>query len=164
MEPLLRDIHTPSPISWWPLAPGWYGLVILIFVFFGLCFWLYRAIRNKYSLQRLALVKLKHIQHLYLQQHNNAATITALNQLLRQVGFVYCPRENVAALLGKNWLLFLDARMGSEEFTQGVGQLLSTEAYKPQSDVDLQPLFQLVEKWLKCTTTKKKRWREVEHV
>ena len=164
MEPLLRDIHTPLPISGWPLAPGWYGLFILLFVLLGLLFWLYRAIRNKYSLQRMALAKLKHIQQLYLQQHNNAETITALNQLLRQVGFVYCPRENVAALLGKNWLLFLDARMGSEAFTGGVGQLLLTEAYKPHSDVDLQPLFQLIEKWLKRTTTRKKRWREVKHV
>jgi len=28
----LRDIHLPDPISWWPLAPGWWALAVLLIV------------------------------------------------------------------------------------------------------------------------------------
>ena len=26
----LRDIQLPEPISWWPLAPGWWVLIISV--------------------------------------------------------------------------------------------------------------------------------------
>ena len=31
----LADIHLPDPVSWWPLAPGWWmllGLAVSIFI------------------------------------------------------------------------------------------------------------------------------------
>ncbi|MBL4711699.1 MAG: DUF4381 domain-containing protein [Gammaproteobacteria bacterium] len=32
----LKDIHLPEPILWWPLAPGWWMVIALLFVAVGL--------------------------------------------------------------------------------------------------------------------------------
>jgi len=37
----IRDIHLPDAISWWPLAPGWWGLLALIVIAIVL-FWYLR--------------------------------------------------------------------------------------------------------------------------
>ena len=26
----LRDLHLPDPIGWWPLAPGWWFVLVLV--------------------------------------------------------------------------------------------------------------------------------------
>lgn len=57
----LRDIHLPEPISWWPLAPGWWALIILCL---ALSIWLVsRAVQRwranlyrRQALQKLTLL------------------------------------------------------------------------------------------------------------
>ena len=40
METLpLRDIHLPDPIGWWPLAPGWWGVLGLVLLIISGIFW-----------------------------------------------------------------------------------------------------------------------------
>ena len=58
----LRDIHLPEPVSWWPLAPGWWILIIGGGVLSAwLIHYLYRRYRaNRY--RRQALQQLKQLQ------------------------------------------------------------------------------------------------------
>jgi len=56
----LRDIHLPDPISWWPLAPGWWVLAALlivcsIFVFIA-------GLRRRRSLKYKALRELDQLR------------------------------------------------------------------------------------------------------
>ena len=42
----LKDIHLPDPVGFWPLAPGWYGLIIFIILLLsGLLYFLYKKHR-----------------------------------------------------------------------------------------------------------------------
>ena len=43
----LRGLHFPEPISWWPLAPGWWLLLAIFLVVLGLLLrsWLRRRAR-----------------------------------------------------------------------------------------------------------------------
>jgi hypothetical protein len=57
----LRDIHLPEPISWWPLAPGWWFVIILVI---GIFVWLSLTLvkRNRLNLyRRQAIAKLNMI-------------------------------------------------------------------------------------------------------
>ena len=31
----LRDLHLPDAIGWWPLAPGWWGVIAALGVLLG---------------------------------------------------------------------------------------------------------------------------------
>ena len=55
----LRDIHLPEPISWWPPAPGWWILALLLIS--ALSYGLYRFFqwRNNNLYRRQALAELE---------------------------------------------------------------------------------------------------------
>ena len=42
----LRDIHLPDPVSIWPLAPGWWALMILVPVLYFLIRFIVRKVRE----------------------------------------------------------------------------------------------------------------------
>ncbi|MDB9952467.1 DUF4381 domain-containing protein [Porticoccaceae bacterium] len=68
----LRDIHLPETISWWPLAPGWWVLIILLGLVTG---WIIvKAVQRKRAnlYRRQALAKLLEIEQ-YLMEHEPSA-------------------------------------------------------------------------------------------
>ena len=61
----LHDIHLPDPISWWPMAPGWYALLILVFILIGLLIYVTRRTYvngqpKRQALQLLAVYEQKY--------------------------------------------------------------------------------------------------------
>jgi len=54
----LRDIHLPAPVSWWPPAPGWWILSILVLATLVFCLiWLIKRYRsNHYRREALAIL------------------------------------------------------------------------------------------------------------
>ena len=45
----LKDIHLPEAIGWWPLAPGWWILLLLIgLLIFAVVIWLRRLARQAF--------------------------------------------------------------------------------------------------------------------
>ena len=62
MNPLdqLQPTIAPPPVSWWPLAPGWWALlVLLIAIIAGICVW-YR--RHPQRLRRGGLRELAKLE------------------------------------------------------------------------------------------------------
>jgi len=79
----LRDVHSPEPISWWPLAPGWWILLGLCLILLSVTvLFVLRVWRSKLW-QRQAKRELKVICEDYLKQPSEAKLI-ALNQLLKR--------------------------------------------------------------------------------
>ena len=148
MEPLpLRDIHLPEPISWWPPAPGWWLLAILLPVLAGLGFYLYRRARRRIALKTAR----KLLQAIRIDQNQDALqTLTALSIWLRRVAISTAPRSDVASLSGQEWLAFLDKPFKDAPFSLGVGRCLATAQYRPiaPEEINLAELFNLCERWL----------------
>ncbi|MFK7852057.1 MAG: DUF4381 domain-containing protein [Akkermansiaceae bacterium] len=98
----LNDIVLPESVSWWPLAPGWYVLMVV-----GVCmlgFLGYRMLMKwrKEAYRREAL-----------QELAKASSDFQVCELLRRVALVIASREQVSRLHGAEWIEWLEGKYGS---------------------------------------------------
>lgn len=79
----LKDIHPPVDITWWPLAFGWWALIVIsvIAIALGLTFFIRHRQRNAW--RRLALLELKAITH-NSKSWDNFELATEINILLKR--------------------------------------------------------------------------------
>ena len=148
MEPdlPLRDIHLPAPVGWWPPAPGWWILLFGIPLLAILLAWLWRFLRRK-TPKKLALAELEAIAK---DGGDAGEKVRQIAILLRRTALSIYPREEVAGLVGEEWLTFLDTPLKHKGFSEGAGRLLIEAPYRRQAHGDLDALFALCREWIKC--------------
>ncbi len=139
----LRDIHLPSDIGWWPLAPGWWLLLGLL-VLSALALLLMLRFRQRRRLRRLALYQLDELNLLAEPQ-----LAIALSRLLRQAAISHFPSHETAGLTGEAWLQFLDRPFTDQPFSSGAGHCLGDAPYRPVVQIDGTALVALCRLWLK---------------
>ena len=109
----LRDLHLPETVGWWPLAPGWWALIVVVAAGLGWLLLKYRQQRRLSAARRYALKQLKRYADSY-RKHRNAVLLGAqLSELTRRTMLAYAPRAKVAGLTGEDWLAFLDRGTGT---------------------------------------------------
>ena len=67
----LHDIHLPTSVGWWPLAPGWYVVAVLILVTFIAVIFLLRRHYLMGRARRQALQLLAMYQQQYQDDANH---------------------------------------------------------------------------------------------
>jgi hypothetical protein len=95
----LRDIHLPDPVAFFPLAPGWWGLIVMFLVAALALLWLGR--RRRRSARRAALHEIQRLEEAYAETHDAPALASGLSALLRRVSLLRGERETVATLQGE---------------------------------------------------------------
>ncbi|HIE54750.1 MAG TPA: DUF4381 domain-containing protein [Chromatiaceae bacterium] len=154
----LKDIHLPDPVGWWPPAPGWWLLAALLLVLLFLLGRVWRARRCGRALYDEALAELEVIRSHYESRGDPQQAVRDLSRLLRRVAISRFPREEVAGLVGDDWLGFLDRAIDGGGFLHGPGRVLAEGPYRAEPETfDVEPLFTLVRRWLEKVT------REVGH-
>jgi hypothetical protein len=146
----LHDIRLPEAIHSVLPAPGWWllGLLILALLGYG-SYRLWRYWRSN-AYRREALLELTQLQANWRQHNDSVEYLRQFTLLLKRVALTHYPRQTVAALTGDAWVSFLDATLGSHEFTMGAGQVLIQGHYQPQADIDVAALHQLGARWIKA--------------
>jgi hypothetical protein len=144
----LRDIHLPGPISWWPPAPGWWilALILALALVVSIKFIIRHFRRNRYRKEALQELQKINVNMEGLSTRDN---VEQLAMLLRRVAIHTCGRETVASLVGQAWLRFLDSKGNTKQFTAGPGRVLADGHYQPHLETDLDQLSQLIEKWIR---------------
>jgi len=146
----LRDIHLPEPVSWWPLAIGWWLVLAFSLLTISLCVWLYlRRRRRRLSAAYLAKLELKAVHERYRQNEDVRLLAGELSVLLRRMSISAYPREEAAGLTGENWLRHLDRPLPEKPFTSGIGRILIDAPYRRNVRIDeIDSLFKLCETWI----------------
>jgi len=117
----LRDIVMPEPVSWWPLAPGWWVLLGCVAV--GAIVTIVRLVRrwraNAY--RRAALQELK-----------SADTVAAIADVLKRTALCAWPRSDVAALSGTAWCDWL-ATTSHAPLPDSTTRILTNDVFRDSS-------------------------------
>ncbi len=143
----LRDIHLPQAISWWPPAPG-YGLLLLILVAAVLMALFFYRTRQARHLRKQALSQLTHLQRIHREHLNVSITAAQISLLLKQVALQYYPRSHVAALQGEAWLDFLKQTSKKIPFESARITLLEAP-FCAQCNENIDSLFIVAHAWIK---------------
>ena len=141
----LRDIHLPEPISWWPLAPGWWIVILLIAVAAcAVCLMLVKRHRTRLY-RRQALAHLEQIEDLQGQEQ-----LVALLELLKRTAISAYPDRSFANLNG-NQLLRLLSTTCKEPIFQHIPDDLETLLYAKQISIEpvAKDFFSSAKEWIR---------------
>ena len=144
----LKDIHLPPPVSFWPPAPGWWILAVLLISSLFIGGVLFYRQHKKRKPKTEALRILRDLQILYLNSQDEVASLRSLSNLLRRTALTFYDNDEVASLQGSSWLEFLDKTGKTKEFSQGAGKVLGNEVFQQKVNPDMNALFPLVKKWI----------------
>jgi len=152
---ILKDIHLPVAMGWWPPAIGWWIVAGGVPLSCLLIIWLYKRITKKTAVKSakklLAVIK----QDTTAEDEDK---LKQLSQLIRRVAISISPRAEVASLTGQAWLEYLDSSVKGKPFTLGVGAVFADAQYRqsPHPDLDITQLITLCENWLSAQKQPKK--------
>jgi hypothetical protein len=156
----IDEIMLPETIAWWPSAPGWQvlGLILLAWLLLRAIRLTRRWWRNRY--RREALWQLKQLQ----QQagRKKLDVVASLPLYIKVTALQAYPRAEVASLSGESWLTFLDAHYSGPSFAEGTGRKLLRVSYLPRQrwqldDNESDRLIQMAQQWIA-------KHHEVSHV
>jgi len=145
----LKDIHLPHGVSIWPLAPVYYGIILICIFAIGLIIFFVLRHRQAAKVPKAALKTLADIQNRFADDNNFHHATKSLSILLKRVCLAKYDRHKVASLEGRAWLKFLDDTGKMNDFSAGDGQLLVEAAYNPEAKTSNHRLFAICEKWIK---------------
>ena len=159
---LLRDIHLPDPLSWWPPAIGWWLVVgCLLASGIGITWWRRRRAAYLRAPATIARVDLERLRVAW-QEHGDVLRLTSeLSVWLRRTGMSLTTRAQAASLTGEAWGRFLDELAGEGVFGEENSAWLCEAPYRATGsshfpppiaetrvDLDAEQYLVTCERWL----------------
>ena len=150
----LRDIHLPIDSLWWPPAPGWWMLLILL-VLIGLLLPKIPAWLRRKPIRTLSLREYDRIRRTRSDGHlDDRQLIQELSVLLRRTVMSYGARGSDANLCGDRWITRLNEMSGECCFSTEQCDLLTRGQYQLEFEIDIEALLHSCGNWIKSLPRK----------
>ena len=151
----LKELKLPDAISWWPLAPGWWILLVLVI---GLLFCAIFLLRKWWLSNQDRRETLRLLKSVYAQWQAGGRSqeyILQVNTALK----CFCRDRfpEALSLSGESWINFLNRRAGITLFDGDIAKALAQGAYMPEQDdrqIPAQQIMQASLSWLKKASPK----------
>lgn len=145
----LQDIHLPAAIGMWPLAWGWWFLLITTCLIVAIAVFFIRRRISRNAYRQLALHELTIIQQKFNAQQP-AEYLQALSILLRRTALSGFGSQFDTTLKGREWLQWLDEQNPKSvyRFDSDAGRALLIGPYQKHPEIDHVELHKIVESWI----------------
>ncbi len=144
----LKDIHSAPTVSWWPPAPGWWLLALLVFT---LLFWFGRRMVSRYRIHQRRQQMLGWIDHLNATvdpQKDPHSYLATLNRVFKIVALRAFPTRHCAQMAGHDWTGFLQQNLHSNKQDEALS-VLAAGPYQPVPEFDPAAISALARAWIK---------------
>ncbi|RLV60355.1 DUF4381 domain-containing protein [Parashewanella curva] len=146
----LKDIHTPEVIGLWPLAIGYWIVIITAVLLIVMTYLLIKRHKNNQKVKKAAMAELHAIPF------DIDTYAVQVNAILKRAALSYRNRADIAAVDGHQWYQWLDQTMPKSH--QGKIASLLEKRYQatPLTQEEKQQLSTLAAIWLKQSLPLKK--------
>ncbi len=144
----LRDIHATPAVMWWPPAPGWW---LLALVLLAVLVWLGRRLALRYQHRRRRQQMLAWIEHLNSTvdpQLEPQAYLSILNRIFKLVALRAFPGERCAVMTGVEWSDFLGERFDANKQASALS-VMASGPYDPAVSFDPLVISSLARQWIR---------------
>jgi hypothetical protein len=148
--------------GFWPLAPGWWALIVLVLAILGWLLW--RFIKRQ-QLQRhinAALNELSRCRDTLLQQEALVASgsstanlnqsrldfVNSVNAVLRRVALLHFPASTVASLSGQAWVDFIAEQDQRKQLSDEQAKALAHGRFARKIEIDSEALYGMARDWI----------------
>jgi cbb3-type cytochrome oxidase subunit 3 len=143
----LKDIHLPHAISDWPIAFGWWTLLILTILSLCVTLYLWRRYKVNNANKKAALQLLRLKYQRFKDDSDSQDFLKHSNQILKR----YCLKQYPAAvsLSGLAWTDFLILHSAKTVFNKELAYAMSEGLYQHNCKYDADELYNACFNWLK---------------
>jgi type II secretory pathway pseudopilin PulG len=136
----LRDIHLPAEPGIWPLAIGWWLMILVSLIVIYFVYKFIQKQNKKRQLVNLMQQQLQSIQDEYKQHQDKHKLAIAISELLKRFVRHILGDNNATALTGDKWIAYLNDQVDGNTFTTFKIPLTQAQ-YVPSMDYDVPSLI-----------------------
>ena len=166
----LRDIHLPEPVSWWPLAFGWWLLAALLLAAATLALYYGGRILHSRYLRQRALAELARVRdrYPYTDTDGDPETlklryVNGVNTVLRRVALFHFPGSAAGSLSGADWVGFIRDRGDASLLDEQMAEALSSGRFQTRCEVDTEALHRMAYRWISSLYRYRRPWEGANH-
>lgn len=144
----LKDIHLPEAPGFWPLAPGWWILIVVVIISITAAFYISKVLikkhRQKRALNQRILSEFKNIQLAYNDSKNQHQLACDISAFLRRLILHELKAGDAVSLADDEWIVGLEYLTGVD--LSAHKKALVEAPYNPNIQFDVMGLIKDIEK------------------